>query len=132
MSQKSGAGSKHGMNDVIGVALILFIALPLLFAQLSFDSNDISFLHMPANKEAQNWIGTIGAHLAWYSFVVFGVAAYLLPFLVALFGMAYWVSFLGYLRDRIGWSILWSALLLISLTGLLFILDSAGWLGKVH
>jgi S-DNA-T family DNA segregation ATPase FtsK/SpoIIIE len=120
------------MNDVIGVALILFIALPLLFAQLSFDRHDISSLQFPPNKEAQNLIGTIGAHLAWYSFVIFGLAAYLLPFLFALFGVAYWVSFLSYLRERISWSILWAALLLISLTGLLHILDAAGWLGQVR
>ena len=120
------------MHDVIGVALILFIALPLLFAQLSFDRHDISAIQFPPNKEAQNWIGTAGAHLAWYSFVIFGVAAYLLPFLVALFGVSYWVGFLSYLRERIRWSIVWAVLLLISATGLLFILDSAGWLGKVR
>ena len=131
MSQKSGAGSRNGMNDVIGI-ILLAAALMLFVAQLSFDQHDISFLHFPPNKEAQNWIGTAGAHLAWYSFLLFGLAAYLLPFLFALFGVAFWVGFLGYLRERIRWSIIWAVLLLISATGLLFILDHAGWLGKVR
>ena len=68
----------------------------------------------------------------WYSFLVFGLAAYLLPFLFALFGLAYWIGFLGYLRERIRWAMLWAALLLVSATGLLFILGGTGWLGKIH
>src|SRR5271170_5190323 len=131
MSQKSGAGSRNGMHDVIGF-ILLVAALMLFVAQLSFDRHDISSLQFPPNKEAQNWIGAIGAHLAWYFFVVFGLAAYVLPFLFALFGVAFWVGFLSYLRERIYWSIVWAALLLVSLTGLLFILDAAGWLGRVR
>ncbi len=131
MSQKSGTNSKHGKNDVVAVVLLV-AALLLLVALLSFDRHDISSLQLPPNKEAQNWIGTAGAHLAWYAFVVFGLAAYLLPFLFALFGLAHWMSILGYLCERIRWSIFWSLLLLVSLTGLLHILDVAGWLGRVR
>jgi DNA segregation ATPase FtsK/SpoIIIE, S-DNA-T family len=131
MSQKTGESQKHGMNDVVGVILLAAAAL-LFVAQASFDRLDISSIHIPPNKEAQNWIGTAGAHLAWYSFIVFGLAAYLLPFLIALFGVSQWLGFLSYLRERIRWSIAWAVLLLISATGLLFILDSAGWLGRVH
>jgi S-DNA-T family DNA segregation ATPase FtsK/SpoIIIE len=131
MSQKLGSDSKHGMNYVVGI-ILLAAALLLFVAQLSFDPHDISSIQLPANKEAQNWIGTIGAHLAWYSFLVFGLAAYLLPFLFALFGLAYWIGFLGYLRERIRWSLLWAALLLVAATGLLFILGGTGWLGKIH
>jgi DNA segregation ATPase FtsK/SpoIIIE, S-DNA-T family len=131
MSQKSASGPRNGMHDVVGV-ILLAAAVLLFVAQVSFDRLDISSIRIPPNKEAQNWIGTAGAHLAWYSFVVFGLAAYLLPFVVALFGLSYWIGFLSYLRERIRWSILWAVLLLISATGLLYIVDNAGWLGKIH
>ena len=43
---------------------------------------------------------------------------------------AYLLNFLGYLRERLRWSLLWSVVLLISLTGLLYIMDNGGWLRK--
>ncbi len=51
MARKSGdmPGPKNGLNDVTGLVLILFIALPLLCGQLSFDRNDISFLATHVN-----------------------------------------------------------------------------------
>jgi S-DNA-T family DNA segregation ATPase FtsK/SpoIIIE len=131
MSRKSPSDSGRGFNDVIGVAL-LAAALLLLVAQLSFDRYDLSFFKDPHNKPVHNWIGTVGAYLAWGSFLPFGVVGYLLPGLFAAFGVAYLLNFLGYLRERLRWSLLWSAVLVISLAGLLYLLDSAGWLGNLH
>jgi S-DNA-T family DNA segregation ATPase FtsK/SpoIIIE len=131
MSRKSGADSKHGFNDVIGVAL-LAAALLLLVAQLSFDRYDLSFFRDPHNKPVHDWIGTIGAYIAWLSFIPLGLVGYLLPWLLAMFGVAYLLNFLGYLRERLRWSLLWASVLLLSLTGLLYIMDSAGLLGKVR
>jgi len=131
MSRKSPPDSNKGFADVIGVAL-LAAALLLLVAQLSFDTRDISGLNLPPNKSTHNWIGPLGAYLAWGTFVPLGVAGYLLPWLFAAFGVAYLLNFLGYLRERLRWSLLWSAILLASLTGLLYIMDSAGWLGKLN
>jgi DNA segregation ATPase FtsK/SpoIIIE, S-DNA-T family len=132
MAQKSATDSKHGMNDVIGIALILFIALPLLFAQLSFDRFDISSVRVPPNKEMHNWIGAIGAYTAWYSFLVFGVAAYALPFFFMLFGASYWIRFLNYLHERLRWSLLWTVVFFISLTGLLHIMNNFSWLADLR
>jgi DNA segregation ATPase FtsK/SpoIIIE, S-DNA-T family len=131
MSRKSPPDSNKGFADVIGVAL-LAAALLLLVAQFSFDTRDISGLNLPPNKSTHNWIGPLGAYLAWGTFVPLGVAGYLLPWLFAAFGVAYLLNFLGYLRERLRWSLLWSAILLASLTGLLYIMDSAGWLGKLN
>jgi S-DNA-T family DNA segregation ATPase FtsK/SpoIIIE len=131
MSRKSPPDSNKGFADVIGVAL-LAAALLLLVAQFSFDRYDLSFFKDPHNKPVHNWIGTVGAYLAWSSFLPFGVVGYLLPVLFAAFGVAYLLNFLGYLRERLRWSLLWSAVLVISLTGLLYLLDSAGWLGNLH
>jgi len=58
MARKSGdaPSSKNGLNDVIGIVLILFIALPLLCAQLSFDRNDISFITtIGSGLSARGW-----------------------------------------------------------------------------
>ena len=120
MARMSGddAHPKNGFNDVIGIAL-LALALLLLVAQLSFDRYDLASVRIPPNKEIHNWIGTIGAYLAWFAFLPFGIAAYLLPWIFAAFGFAYLLNFLGYLRERLRWCLLWTVLLFVSLTGLL-------------
>jgi DNA segregation ATPase FtsK/SpoIIIE, S-DNA-T family len=131
MSRKLGEDSKNGLNDVIGVAL-LFAALLVLVAQLSFDRYDISFFRDPHNNPMHNWIGVGGAYLAWGLFLPFGLVAYLVPPLLAIFGAAYLLNFLGYLRERLRWSLLWSAMLIVSLTGLLYLADNGGLRGKLH
>ena len=120
MARKSGEDSspKNGFNDVIGIAL-LALALLLLVAQLSFDRYDLASVRVPPNKEIHNWIGTIGAYLAWFTFLPFGIAAYLLPWIFGAFGVAYLLNFLGYLRERLRWCVLWTVLLFVALTGLL-------------
>jgi S-DNA-T family DNA segregation ATPase FtsK/SpoIIIE len=125
MARKSGdeAQAKNGFNDVIGIAL-LTLALVLLVAQLSFDRYDLSFVRNPPNKEIHNWIGVIGTYLAWFTFVPLGIAAYLLPWIFAAFGVAYLLNFLGYLRERLRWCLLWTALLFVSLTGLLHLMNN--------
>jgi S-DNA-T family DNA segregation ATPase FtsK/SpoIIIE len=126
MARKPDDASKsnHGFNDVIGIAL-LALALLLLVAQLSFDRYDLASVRIPPNKEIHNWIGTIGAYLAWFTFLPLGIAAYLLPWIFAAFGVAYLLNFLGYLRDRLRWCLLWTALLFVALTGLLHIARQA-------
>jgi S-DNA-T family DNA segregation ATPase FtsK/SpoIIIE len=131
MSRKSGADSNRGLNDVIGVVL-LAAALLLLVAQCSFDRYDLSFFRDPHNKPVHDWIGTIGAYLAWGAFLPLGLAGYLLPWLLAAFGVSYLLNFPGWLRERLRWSLLWAAVLLISLTGLLYIMDNAGLMGKIR
>ena len=125
MAKKPGdnPSSKNGFNDVIGIAL-LALALLLLVAQLSFDRGDLSSVRIPPNKEIHNWIGVIGAYLAWFTFVPLGLAAYVLPWISAAFGVAYLMDFLGYLRERLRWCLLWTALLFVSITGLLHLANN--------
>jgi S-DNA-T family DNA segregation ATPase FtsK/SpoIIIE len=130
MSQKSGADSNHGLNDVIGIAL-LAAALLLLVAQLSFDRYDLSSVRVPPNTEIHNWIGTIGAYLAYFTFCPLGIAAYLLPWLAAIFGVAYLLNFFSYLRERLRWSLLWTFILLVSLTGLLHLAGRINWFSSL-
>jgi DNA segregation ATPase FtsK/SpoIIIE, S-DNA-T family len=131
MSRKASSDSANGFGDIIGVAL-LAVALLLLVAQLSFDRYDLSFIRNPPNHPIHNWGGTIGSHVAFGLFFVLGVGAYVVPVLLAAFGLAYLFGVLGYLRERLRWSLLWTVMLLVSLTGLLFIMGNAGLLGKLH
>jgi DNA segregation ATPase FtsK/SpoIIIE, S-DNA-T family len=130
MSRRSSE-PHQGWNDVIGVALFA-LALLLFVSQISFDRNDISFLTTHANSPAHNWIRLPGAYLAFASFFVLGVTAYILPWLLALFSVSYFVRFLSYLRERLWWSLTWSVVLLISITGLLCIADAGGKRGSLH
>src|SRR5215471_2814071 len=116
MAKSSGENPKNGLNDVIGIAL-LALALLLLVAQLSFDRDDLNSVRVPANREIHNWIGSIGAYLAWFTFVMFGIAAYVLPWISAAFGTAYLLNFPAYLRERLRWFLLWTAVLFVSITG---------------
>ena len=112
----------NGLNDVIGIALFV-LALLLVVSQLSFDRYDLASVRVPPNKETHNWIGIFGAYFAWSTFLPLGVAAYLLPWLFMVFGVGYVSQTFAFLRERVRMSILWSVILLLSLTGLLHILD---------
>ncbi|HXS67319.1 MAG TPA: hypothetical protein VN761_00655, partial [Candidatus Polarisedimenticolia bacterium] len=46
MSRKADSGSSRGFDDAIG-ATLLFLAVLLLLAQLSFDPCDIGFIKQP-------------------------------------------------------------------------------------
>jgi S-DNA-T family DNA segregation ATPase FtsK/SpoIIIE len=122
MSRKSPPDSGRGFNDIIGVAL-LAAALLLLVAQLSFDRYDLEAVGLPAKKLTHNWIGPFGAHVAYASFFLFGLGAYIFPFLLAAFGLGYLFNFLGYLRERRLWSGVWAVVLILSLSGLLNMMD---------
>src|SRR6185503_17968014 len=115
MARKESADSTsaHGFSDIIGVVLIA-VAFLLMVSQLSFDPYDLSFIRNPPNHPTHNWIGTIGAHLAFGFFFVLGAGAYAVPLLVGAFGVAHLFSFLGYLRERSLWSVLWAAVLVLS------------------
>jgi DNA segregation ATPase FtsK/SpoIIIE, S-DNA-T family len=127
MAKKTGDSPKNGHNDVIGLVLLLVAAL-LLVAQLSFDRYDLSEVQFPPRKETHNWIGPLGARLAWLSFQPFGIAAYLLPVALLLFASAYLLNFPAWFRERIRWCSLWTFLFFVAVTGLLHLL----WLAKVN
>jgi len=133
MAKKSGeaSNSKNGFNDVIGFVL-LAVALLLLVAQLSFDRNDISFITTHLNKPPSNWIGLIGAWLAYGSFCLLGGAAYLIPLLAGIFGVSYLFNSFSYLRERLIWSLIWTAVLLVAVSGVLFMADDGGHNGRFH
>ena len=109
--------SSRGYNDVIGITLIA-IGMLLMVAQWSYDSWDLRIIHDPPNSPVKNWIGTVGAHFAYYSFRIFGAAAYVLPLLFYFFGLSNLWSYLEYARKR-WWSWCAALLLMICSTGIL-------------
>src|ERR1035438_6205809 len=119
---------KNGLHDVIGIVLLLFGAL-LLLAQWSFDRYDLSFYKEPHNKHVHNLIGPMGAHFAHWFFVLLGLGAYLLPWFCGLFGVAFLFGVLSFLRERVRWFLLWTVVLLISVTGVFYVLDSHNLVG---
>lgn len=129
MSRRAGSDSDftHGFGDIIGVVL-LAVALLLVVAQLSFDRYDLGFIRNPPNQPISNWGGTIGAHVAYGLFFAFGFAAYAIPVLLGLFGLAFLFDLLSYLKRR--W--FWALLLLVALMGLLHLMDQWWLLGRLR
>jgi S-DNA-T family DNA segregation ATPase FtsK/SpoIIIE len=112
---------QHGVNDVIGVVLCA-AGLLLFFALFTYDPNDIpSVVTTQSNNPLNNWIGPVGAHLGLWLFWAFGLAAYMIPALLLLFGLGYMVGFLSYLPRR--W--IWGVILLVCCMGLLSMLEAA-------
>src|ERR1044071_6602351 len=136
MAQKSAAdsSSSRGFNDVLG-AVLLASALLLLVAQISFDRNDVSFLTSQVNQPVHNLIGYIGVYMAYASFFLFGVGAYLIPVLLVLFASSCLPGFFSWLglgrlaeamehfQQRWRWHLIWGLVFLICLGGLFYILD---------
>ena len=123
MSRKEDPESNHGFGEIIGVALLV-AALLLLAAQISFDRYDLAFIKNPPNHPPHNWIGPFGAWLAYAFFFLFGAGAYLVPVLLIAFGLAALVHFPAHLRARPWWNLVWSVGLLLSLDGLLHLLNT--------
>src|SRR5258706_10018336 len=125
--------SSHSLHDIVGVVL-LFGALLLFFAQVSFDRHDLSSNSQPPNHPTHNIVGPLGARIAYASFFMCGFSAYMLPVVLVFLGFACWVKPLAYLKRR--WP--WAVILLISCMGWLHLLglpyenDSASFFTKAR
>lgn len=111
----------RGFSDTVGIVL-LALSILVAVALFSYDRNDLAFNNSSANEPAHNWIGAVGAYTAFGLFFILGAAAYLLPVLLAGFGLAGFIELLGYLRQRV----IWAALLIVAGMGLLDI--HSGWI----
>jgi len=78
---------KKDKRDII-VSLGLFaLAILLLAAMLSYSPYDISFETSSPNLHIRNYIGVVGAHVAWFIFKIIGHAGFLIPFLCVVWGI---------------------------------------------
>ena len=65
----------------VAIAFVIFISL------LTFKQTDIRFLTSSPNLAKQNVVGFAGAYLAWFFLFLMGRSAYVIPVLIALWGV---------------------------------------------
>ncbi|VVM05658.1 FtsK/SpoIIIE family DNA translocase [Methylacidimicrobium tartarophylax] len=89
------------------------LALLLLLSLVSYRPSDISFNQWPHQTEAANAIGPAGGYTAFALYSLFGLGAYLIPFLLLTAGMAF------SLQARVvwKWKLFWAILFLIAAAG---------------
>jgi DNA segregation ATPase FtsK/SpoIIIE, S-DNA-T family len=101
----TNSDSAHGLNDVLGLAL-MGLAVLLLAALLSYDRHDVSDNVLPTNAAVRNWVGPFGAKLAYYWLRTVGATAYEAPALLLLVGLGCFFTPFSYLRRRWLWTVL--------------------------
>lgn len=118
MARKDAVPRTHGFNDVIGVVLGA-AALLLLVALFSFDPHDCSANQVPPNSPVHNLTGPLGVWVAYGVFRIFGLAGFVVPMLMIVFGLGYLFSYMAYLQHRRTWG----AVLLACTMGLLTLFE---------
>ncbi len=97
----------------------MVLAVLLLVSALSFDRHDLAAVATPPNRPEHNWIGPLGAHMAYWTFLLFGISGYMLPAVFAFVGLGCFFESLAYMKRRWPWGII----LLLSVMGLLHLAD---------
>ena len=82
----------------IGILMIAFSILYLL-SLLSYDPADPPLNSGDSANGYHNMIGPVGAYLSYISFIGIGFAAYMMPLLLLMFGLAFLHPFFSYLRN---------------------------------
>jgi S-DNA-T family DNA segregation ATPase FtsK/SpoIIIE len=90
---------------LLAVCVLLFLSL------VSYDWRDIPVLATPPNEPPANFIGPVGAWLSFVLFLLFGVAAYLLPLWFLGFGIVMIFHGIEHARAKLSWA----ALMMVSL-----------------
>lgn len=84
-SPRSSRG-RHWLHELAGMLLLVLAVLSML-SLLSYDARDPSWFHHLGGPDApRNWIGRVGANLAEGLLQLFGLAALLLPVVLAFVG----------------------------------------------
>ena len=118
--QKNTESVVHG--EVTGIALQVVWAL-LLLALASYSYRDVPMGgSSPLNDPMQNYIGPVGAYVAWLVFQLFGIVGFLLPLAIALAG----VILLWKPAQRIWPRIAWMGAMLLALS-ILADMQTSAW-----
>lgn len=113
--------ARSGWIEVVGILLLAMGTLSLL-ALLSYDPGDISLLQRPPNSPPSNFIGPMGAWMAFLFFMGLGVAGYLTPVTFMYAGLVCLFKREG----RIWTKVVWALVALLSIAALLE-LNPEGW-----
>lgn len=79
--------SQGRKNEIWGF-LLLALSIFIFFSLFSFDRDDIPFHTFPPNVSPENYMGWLGAYLAFGLLFSFGWASYLVPFLTGLWSLS--------------------------------------------
>jgi S-DNA-T family DNA segregation ATPase FtsK/SpoIIIE len=96
---------RTGVREAWSIALLAVFAL-LLLSLVSYDWRDISLLTAPPNDPPGNFIGPVGAWLSFVTFMIFGVASYLLPVWFLGFGVVLFSRGVEHARGKLVWATL--------------------------
>ena len=112
-----GKDSKHsGIREIWAVVLVV-ASLLLLLSLISYDPYDVGHVAASGHKPVANFIGPVGAWIAFGTFQAFGLAAYGLMAVLALIGATLLLGKELPWRGKLGSG----ALLLVSLSSLLHV-----------
>src|SRR6478672_3250381 len=100
--EASGRSEARSWNEIVGIIMVA-VALLLVAALFSYDRNDLASNRVPPNAQTHNWIGPIGANLAYALFALCGGGAFLVPILLFIFGVARFFETLGFVAQRWWW-----------------------------
>src|SRR6185503_5514031 len=105
MARKTSSGEVHarGFGDIIGIVLIA-VSVLMLVSLFSYDPKDVRANTTAINETPRNWIGQVGAWLAFALYNVFGAGAYVLPVLLFCFGLSYLFQLMAYFHRRLVWA----------------------------
>lgn len=81
-----GDGSRERLFKGIS-ALLILIALFLIFSRVSFDPRDIAYFSWPPQSPAANWGGGLGAQLVYVFLMSFGEGFWWIPFLLVIWAL---------------------------------------------
>lgn len=102
---RTGKENKGKSKEIIGLS-IAAVGFILLISLLSYDYKDIS-LH--ASDQKSNWCGWIGAWLAYYFYIFFGISAYLTSLVAITWGLSLTIKLFSHLKTRWPWMLLLTA-----------------------
>ena len=105
---------KKAWRETIGL-LMQAVWVLLLLALASYTRRDIPWECSPCQSPTANYIGPVGAWSAWVVFKVFGLAGFLVPLLLAVWGLI----MLFQSGERIWPRVLWMTGILLGVSVLL-------------
>ncbi|MCF7870377.1 MAG: DNA translocase FtsK [Candidatus Omnitrophica bacterium] len=76
------------LSSFLKSTIFFFIFLLVFLSLISYNPQDISSISVPRPAQTSNFIGIIGAYLAFGLFFLFGYAAYFIPFYLFFLGWA--------------------------------------------
>ena len=102
-------------NEIWGI-FFLAVAILVFISLISFDKNDIVFLTSTPNSHTENFVGIIGAYLAWALRFLIGLSSYAIPIVILFWAIG---RFLGTKPQKFYIKLVGTLILIIAISTLL-------------